>query len=47
MTVPPKSPATVPESKVVDAWALLAWLLDQAAAPAVESLLQKADAGNL
>lgn len=47
MSAPPKSRATVPESKVVDAWALLAWLLDQAAAPAVESLLQKADAGDL
>jgi predicted nucleic acid-binding protein len=37
----------VPESKVVDAWALIAWLLDQDAAPSVESLIQKADAGSL
>jgi len=37
----------VPASKVVDAWAMIAWLLDQAAAPAVESFLQEADAGNL
>ena len=35
------------ESKVVDAWAIVAWLLDQAAAPAVESFMQEADAGNL
>lgn len=47
MTALAKSPATMPESKVVDAWAMVAWLLDQAAAPAVESLIQKADAGNL
>ena len=37
----------MPESKVVDAWALIAWLLDQDAAPSVESLIQKADAGSL
>ena len=37
----------MPGSKVVDAWAMIAWLLDQAAAPAVESFLQEADAGNL
>ena len=52
MSAPPKSPATVPESKapeskVIDAWALIAWLLDQAAASTVESLIQKADSGNL
>jgi hypothetical protein len=52
MTEPPKSPATVPESKVpeskvIDAWALIAWLLDQAAAPAVESLIQKAVSAGL
>src|SRR5450759_4977928 len=47
MTAPPKSPATMPASKVVDAWAMIAWLLDQAAAPAVESFIQEADAGNL
>jgi predicted nucleic acid-binding protein len=34
-------------SKVVDAWAMIAWLLDQTAAPAVESLIQQADAGEL
>ena len=37
----------MPDSKVVDAWAIIAWLLDQPAAPAVESFLQEADAGNL
>jgi hypothetical protein len=31
------------ESKVVDAWAIIAWVLDQAAAPAVESFLQEAE----
>jgi predicted nucleic acid-binding protein len=47
MIAPPKSPATMPESKIVDAWAMIAWLLDQAAAPAVELFFQEADAGNL
>jgi len=37
----------MPACKVVDAWAMLAWLLDQAAAPAVESFFQQADAGDL
>jgi predicted nucleic acid-binding protein len=37
----------MPDSKVVDAWALIVWLLDQPAAPAIDSLLQEADAGNL
>lgn len=37
----------MPESKVVDAWAIIVWLLDQPAAPAVESLIQEADAGNV
>lgn len=37
----------MPESKVVDAWAMIAWLLDQAAAPAVESFIQAAEAGEL
>jgi ribonuclease VapC len=31
----------------MDAWALIAWLLDQNAASAVESLIQKADTGKL
>ena len=35
------------ESKVVDAWAMITWLLDQPAAPAVEAFIQQADAGNL
>jgi predicted nucleic acid-binding protein len=33
--------------KVVDSWAMIAWLLDQEAAPRVEAIMQKADAGNL
>jgi hypothetical protein len=37
----------MPESKVIDAWAMIAWLLDQTAAPVVELFLQEADAGNL
>lgn len=35
------------ETKVVDSWAIIVWLLDQPAAPAVESLIQEADAGNV
>ena len=35
------------ESKVVDAWAILDWSLDEAAAPAVESFIREADADNL
>jgi predicted nucleic acid-binding protein len=35
------------ETKVVDSWAIIVWLLDQPAAPAVESLIQKADAGEV
>jgi predicted nucleic acid-binding protein len=47
MTAPPKSSTIAPASKVVDAWAMITWLLDQASAPAVESFLQQAEAGNL
>jgi predicted nucleic acid-binding protein len=47
MTVPPKSPAIEPASKVVDAWAMITWLLDQANAAAVESFIQAADAGRI
>jgi predicted nucleic acid-binding protein len=35
------------KSKVVDAWAMIAWPLDQGAARTVESFLQEADAGKL
>lgn len=35
------------ETKVVDSWAIFVWLLDQPAAPAVESLIQQADSGNI
>jgi len=35
------------ESKVVDSWAILAWLLDQPAAHKVEVVLQSAAAGDL
>jgi predicted nucleic acid-binding protein len=45
--MPPKLPVTMPAAKVIDSWAMIAWLLDQAAAPAVESLLREADAGKL
>jgi predicted nucleic acid-binding protein len=34
-------------TKVVDSWATIAWLLDQEAAPRVDAIMQKADAGNL
>jgi predicted nucleic acid-binding protein len=34
-------------TKAVDSWAMIAWLLDQAAAPRVEAIMQEADAGNL
>jgi predicted nucleic acid-binding protein len=47
MIEPPKSPVIMGDSKVVDAWAIIAWLLDQHAAPIVESFLQKADAGDI
>jgi uncharacterized protein len=37
-----------PEStKVVDSWAMVAWLLDQNAASKVEAFIQEADAGRL
>lgn len=36
----------MPASKVLDSWALLAWLLDQPAAGHVEALLQQADQGD-
>jgi uncharacterized protein len=35
----------MPESKVLDSWALLAWLLDQPAAAKIEALLQRAESG--
>ncbi len=35
------------ERKVLDSWALLAWLLDQPAASRVEGLLDRAEAGKL
>jgi predicted nucleic acid-binding protein len=47
MTAPPKSPAIAPVSKVVDAWAMITWLLDQANAAAVESFIQAADEGRI
>lgn len=37
----------MPDSKVVDAWGIITWLLDQPAAPAVEWFIQQADAGDL
>ncbi|MFN7939172.1 MAG: type II toxin-antitoxin system VapC family toxin [Bryobacteraceae bacterium] len=35
------------ERKVLDSWALLAWLLDQPAASQVEALLERAETGQL
>jgi predicted nucleic acid-binding protein len=37
----------MPETKVVDSWAIIVWLLDQPAAAAVEAFIQEADEGNL
>ena len=37
----------MPEPKVVDSWAMVAWVRDEPAAPIVESLFQKAQAGNV
>ncbi len=38
----------MPEStKVVDSWAMVAWVQDEPAAPAVEGFLQDADSGNI
>jgi len=34
-------------TKVVDSRAMIAWLLDQEAAPRVDAIMQKADAGDL
>ena len=35
------------ERKVLDSWAMLAWLLDQPAASRVEALLERAEVGKL
>lgn len=37
----------MPAHKVLDSWALLAWLLDQPAAGQVESLLEQAERGEI
>jgi uncharacterized protein len=37
----------MPESKVVDSWAIIAWLLDQIGASQIQSFLEAADTGNL
>ena len=37
----------MPESKVVDSWAIIAWLLDQIGASQVQAFLEAADTGNL
>jgi len=34
-------------TKVVDSWAMVAWVQDELAAPIVESFLQDADSGNI
>jgi predicted nucleic acid-binding protein len=36
----------MPDLKVFDSWALLAWLLDQPAAARIETLLQQAEQGD-
>ena len=38
---------TTPASKVVDSWAMVAWLQDEPAAPAKEAFLKEAEGGNL
>jgi predicted nucleic acid-binding protein len=46
--MPAKWLATMPgSSKVIDSWAMIAWLLDQAAASQVQTCLQQAEAGEL
>jgi predicted nucleic acid-binding protein len=38
----------MPEStKVIDSWAMVAWIQDEPAAPTVENFLQDADSGNI
>lgn len=37
----------MPQSKIVDSWALLAWIRDEPAASLVAAALQKAEAGEL
>jgi predicted nucleic acid-binding protein len=43
----PRSSATTPVSKVLDSWALLAWIRGEEAAPRVRDILQRADAGTV
>jgi hypothetical protein len=38
---------TTPASKVVDSWALLAWLRDEKPAAHVHNVLQQAEAGDI
>jgi len=38
---------TTPASKVVDSWALLAWLREEKPAPYVRSALEQAEAGDI
>jgi predicted nucleic acid-binding protein len=37
----------MPASKVIDSWAMVAWIQDERGASAVQTLLLNADAGNL
>ena len=37
----------MPASKVIDSWAMVAWIQDEPGGTALESLLSKADAGKL
>jgi predicted nucleic acid-binding protein len=43
----PRWNATTPASKVVDSWALLAWLRDEKPAAYVRNVLQQAEAGDI
>jgi uncharacterized protein len=45
--MPPNSPGMTPASKVLDSWAMLAWLRDEPPAPRVRDILQQADAGDV
>lgn len=45
--MPPSLPEKMPVSKVVDSWAMLAWIRDEPPAPRVRDILQQADAGEV
>ncbi len=45
--MPPSSPAKTPAFKVIDAWAMLAWVRDEPPAPRVLAALQQAEIGEI